>query len=571
MFLIMKEKLFPYIVLYKKKIAIILGLSFLLALIAGMQIKLIQPLIDRGFASDSSLKEVLWLAGSLIGLAVMNLPCRFFHFYWLRYIIDKTTWQIREDIFRKMQKLPYSYFTANKEGVLISYILNDSPLFSQGLQALVELIREPLKIIFLLWIAFTGDWQLTLIFIFIAPFLFFIFSFSGKRIKKNQGDIQNALGEVTHTLSEGIRSQKMVKTFNAQNFIMKIFLKSQRKLFNIQIKTARMEEIAHPLVEFIVSIAFSSVIIFAYYRIHSGVTTIGGFMAFIGALATVIHPLRKLSEGNVRLFQSYAASDRIGTFLKEREEVDHGTIVLSQLQKKIEIRNLSFSYGKNIVLSDLSFDIIKNKKIAIVGPSGSGKSTLLDLFLGLYPVTEGDILIDGYSISDIKLVSLRNLFACISQDIFLFHDTVEKNLTLDRDITQKELEKALTISYAVHFIKALPAKMKTILGDLGIDLSGGQRQRLTIARALLKTADILLLDEATSALDNKSEKIVQDMFRAVVKNKTVITVAHRLSTIQNYDMIIVIKKGKLVEQGTHDELLLMNGEYFKMYELSLKK
>ena len=234
------------------------------------------------------------------------------------------------------------------------------------------------------------------------------------------------------------------------------------------------------------------------------------------------------------------------------------------------IDNITFGYGENDVIQNLSLTIKKGQKVALVGLSGSGKSTLINLLLGLYPIEHGQIFIDGIAINQIRLRELRKLFGLVSQDIFLFHDSIKSNLTVGGEFTDAEVQKALEVSYASEFVDKLPQGLGTIIGDRGAKLSGGQQQRLTIARAFLQNTDILLFDEATSALDNESEKVVQHALEAIAGNKTVIAVAHRLSTIQDYDQIFVMKDGKLIENGTHSELINNNSEYKKLYELSLK-
>jgi subfamily B ATP-binding cassette protein MsbA len=281
-------------------------------------------------------------------------------------------------------------------------------------------------------------------------------------------------------------------------------------------------------------------------------------------------PIRKFSQANVKVGQGIAAFDRIQDILALEEEKDIGLLEIQTFQHKIEIKDVTFAYTENNVIQNFSLELIKGQKIALVGLSGSGKSTLINLLLGLYPISHGEILIDGNKIQNIKLKNLRKLFGLVSQDIFLFHDTIRENLTVGGTFSDEEIKRALDVSYASEFVDKLPLGLNTIIGDRGAKLSGGQQQRLTIARAFLQNTDILLFDEATSALDNESEKVVQKALESIAGNKTVIAVAHRLSTIQDYDQIYVMKDGILLEHGTHAELLSKNNEYKKLYELSLK-
>lgn len=283
-------------------------------------------------------------------------------------------------------------------------------------------------------------------------------------------------------------------------------------------------------------------------------------------------PIRKYSQANVKLNQARAAGQRIFDILSLPEETDQGLLKPKTLNHSIEFKNVSFSYGEGNgdVLKNVSFTLKKGEKVGLVGLSGSGKSTLINLLLSLYPVERGEILVDGSPLSQIQLDSLRSLFALVSQDIFLFNDTIEENLTLGQTTTYQNIDASLKVAYAKGFIDELPQKMHTLIGDRGMRLSGGQKQRLTIARAFLRDSEVLLFDEATSALDNESEKIVQKALQKIAGKKTVLAVAHRLSTIQDFDKIIVLRDGQIIEQGTHQELLNKWGEYSKLYQLSQK-
>ena len=413
-------------------------------------------------------------------------------------------------------------------------------------------------------------WQLTLVILVVGPLFVMIFQVSGKKIRANQGEVQEGRAELTHNLSEGLSAHKVTKAFNLQEFVMSRYNRAQDYYFNYVMRTSKVEEIAHPFVELIGAMAFSMVIVFAYYRIKSGAMTVGDFIQFIAALALLMDPIRKYSQANVKLGQGLAAGDRIRHILELEEEIDNGEFEVKSFDKEIVVSNVTFSYGEGEVLKDFSMKIQKGQKVALVGLSGSGKSTLINLLLGLYPISKGSITIDGKNLSDIELKSLRKLYGLVSQDIFLFHDTIRANLTVGGLFSEEQIQQALEVSYASEFVNKLPNGLDTVIGDRGAKLSGGQQQRLTIARAFLQNTDILLFDEATSALDNESEKVVQRALEAIAGNKTVIAVAHRLTTVQDYDRIFVLKDGRLVEEGSHLELMNKIGEYKKLYELSLK-
>jgi subfamily B ATP-binding cassette protein MsbA len=564
------QQLWPYVKPYKKIAIPAFLLSFVLAAVEGARLKLIKPIFDHGLSGQSSPREVYLLAGGILLISIINFPIRFFHFYGMRFVGEKMNADLRSGIFAKLQRLPTAFYNQNKQGRLLSTILNDAEIFAQSFKASVDVVREPLEGLVYLGVACFTDWQLTLVILLVGPLFVMIFQISGKKIKTNQSEVQEGRAEFTHNLTEGLAGHKVTKAFNLQGFVMNRFKKAQDYYFHFTMKTSKVEELAHPLVEVIGGVAFSLIIVFAYYRIRSGALTTGGFIQFAVALALLMDPIRKYSQANVKLGQGLAAADRINQILDLDEEVDKGTFEIKTLEHDIVVSNITFGYNENPVLRNFSLQVKKGQKIALVGLSGSGKSTLINLLLGLYPLSEGSIKIDGRPISEIQLGSLRKLFGLVSQDIFLFHDTIKSNLTIGGNFTDAEIRKALEVSYASEFVDKLPLGLETIIGDRGAKLSGGQQQRLTIARAFLQNTDILLFDEATSALDNESEKVVQRALEAIAGDKTVIAVAHRLSTVQDYDRIFVLKDGFLIEEGTHAELMGNASEYKKLYELSLK-
>ena len=566
----MLRHLLPFIAPYRARVIGSILFSFVLAGIGAAQVGLVQPLFDRGLSPESTREEVIWLASKLLLLGLINFPARFFHFFWIRTAMEEATCALRTSVFSKMQRLPSSFYTRSKQGQMISHILNDTRIQAEALKAFVDLIREPLKAIAYLGMAFWADWQLTLVIFFIAPFLAAIFQVSGKKVHRNQSDVQREQGEFTHAVAEGISAHKITKAFNLQKFVTNRFVHYQTRFFQAQKRTMFVEEFAHPLVEVIGAIAFSAVIVFAHHRIQSGVTSIGDFVSFIAALALFMDPIRKFSQANVKLSQAKAAHERVMELMLLDEEPDTGSYTPTEFKRSIEVKDLTFSYGEGEVLKDFSMHVNKGEKVALVGLSGSGKSTLINLLLGLYPVKHGTILLDEKAIADIKLNNLRGLFGLVSQDIFLFNDTIRGNLTLGKEFSDEQMRHALEVSYAAEFVDKLPDGLETIVGDRGTRLSGGQQQRLTIARAFLQDTEILLFDEATSALDNESEKVVQKALESIASQKTVVAVAHRLSTIQDYDRIYVLSQGQLVEQGNHQELIAKGGEYAKLYDLSVK-
>ncbi len=560
--------MFPYLRPFWKQALLAAFLAFPLAGIKAYEAYLVKDIFDKGFKAGSPFGEALNLAILLVALGIINYPLRFFHYFSLRQIVDKSTRIVRSEIYVKFQSLPTSFYSQKKQGTLISTIMNDTAVFSDAFKNSLEVIREPVTAIALLGVAFYHDWQLTLVIFAVAPFFMATFHYTGKRIRRYVGMAQQDTAEMTHTVSEALAGQKIIKAFGLQKYIFSRFEKIQDKFIIHRTKSNSAEEHSHPLIELIGSVAFAGVIIFAHYRISSGALTTGGFISFVAALAMFMDPIRRFSKANAKLNQAKAAAVRIFGLLEVEEEKEFAKKEFPGLKHQIEFRNVSFSYGEGMVVKNLNLTIKKGEKIGLVGLSGSGKSTLVSLLLRLYPVTEGEILLDGENMNNFTLGSMRKVFALVSQDIFLFNDTVKENLTTGDVHTDEEIKHSLEISYAWEFVKDLPQGIETPIGDKGLRLSGGQSQRLTIARAFLKNRDVMLFDEATSALDNESEKIVQAALERVAGHKTVIAVAHRLSTLKDFDRIVVMKDGQKIEEGTHTELISKNGEYKKLFELS---
>ena len=561
--------MFPYIRPYLK-IAVWAALcSIPLAAIKAYQAYFVKNVIDGVFDPQATTEYAFQLAGILIGLAIINYPLRYFHFFTMRMVVDRAICDIRQDIYRKFQHLSASYYSKAKQGNLLAVMISDTAIFAEAFSHAISVIREPLTAALLIGVALYHDWKLTLIIFAVLPLFVVIFNVTGKRIRRYVVKAQADNAEMTHHGAEGLTGQKIIKSFSLQDYMVKRFNLAQQNYLSHKRKSNSAEEHSHPSVELIAAIAFGVVIVAAYFRAQDGALTVGEFISFIGALAMFMDPVRRYSKANTKLNQARGAAERIFKLLDEPEEVDTGSVELLNFTGNIEFKNVTFSYGKGDVLKDFSLVIEKGSKVGLVGLSGSGKSTLISLLLRLYDVEQGEILVDGRNIKEYTLPSLREQIALVSQDIFLFNDTIQENLTTGREYSEAQIQEALRVSYAQEFVDHLSEGLETPIGDRGLRLSGGQAQRLTIARAFLRDCPILLFDEATSALDNESEKTVQAALDQVASDKTVIAVAHRLSTIQNYDRIVVMKEGRKVEEGSHAQLMELGGEYRKLYELSV--
>lgn len=560
--------MFPYLRPFWKEAVIATLLALPLSAIKALEAYLVKDIFDKGFSPDATFTDAMKLGLILVSLGVVNLPLRYFHYFGLRQVVDKSTRLIRTEIFQKFQSIPAKFFAKEKQGNLISTIMNDTAVFSEAFKNSLEVIREPLTAISLLGVAFYHDWQLALIIIVTAPFFIVTMHYAGKRIRRYSGKTQEDYAEMTHTVGEALGGQKIIKSFGLQTFMVERFEKFQSVFLQHRTKNNSAEEISSPLIELVGSIAFAGVIIFAHHRITSGELTTGGFISFVAALAMFMDPVRRFGKAHAKLNQAQAAAERIFAILDLPEEAKGGKLSFPGFKEKLEFKNVTFSYGDGDVLKNFNLVINKGEKVGLVGLSGSGKSTVVSLLLRLYEVEQGEVLIDGVNIKDYNLKDIRKVYGLVSQDIFLFNDTVRENLTTGDPHPDSEIQQALETSYAWEFVRTLPDKLDTSIGDRGLRLSGGQSQRLTIARAFLKDRDVLLFDEATSALDNESEKIVQAALDKVAGHKTVVAVAHRLSTLKDFTRIVVMKDGNKVEEGSHTELMSRNGEYRKLYELS---
>ena len=564
------KKMWPYLKEFKTSALAALLCAFPLAAIKAYQAYLIKPVFDQGFGENASYEDAAKLAGLIFALALLNYPFRFYHFFGMKMTLERLACKMRKMIYQKFQSVPVSYFTKNKMGEMLSKTIADTLVYTESVKFSLDMIREPITAFLLFCVALYQDYQLTLAICIVFPLFSIIFNKAGKLVRKYSQQMQSYLGQMTHDLTEGVMGQKVIKAFNLQEYVRARFDKSQDDYLTARRKHALAEENSHPMVETVGALMFAGIIIFAHHRIARGHMTTGAFVSFIGAMAMLMDPIRKFSNAYVKMNTAKAAGDRIFGILDQLNEPDNGTIELKEFKDSIEFKNITFSYGEGDVLKDFSLTIKKGQRVGLVGLSGSGKSTLVNLILRLYNVEKGEVLIDGINVKEYTLKSLRDQFALVSQDIFLFNDTVRENILTGKTRTEEEINHSLEVSYAKEFVDKLESGIDTVIGDRGLKLSGGQCQRLTIARAFLSHAPIYLFDEATSALDNESEKIVQAALDKVAGSHTVVAVAHRLSTIQDYDKIVVMKEGRKVEEGTHSELMSLNGEYQKLYELSVK-
>jgi subfamily B ATP-binding cassette protein MsbA len=514
-----------------------------------------------------------WLPLLIIGMFLLRSIAYFLSNYYLTSVGRNIVRDFRKRIFAHLMHLPAGYYDKESSGKLLSTLIyNTEQVATASTEAVLTILQEGMKLTWLFIVMFSISWQLTLVFMATAPVVSLIIRYSSKRLRLLSSNVQSSMGDLTHAAEEGIENYKVVRIFGGEEHEKQKFFEAAHKNRHREMKVVVTSSLGTSLTQLITSIPIAIIIFVA--TMPSLHISFGGFGAFIVAILTMLTPLRRLTKINTEIQRGVAGAHSIFALLDEELEKDTGTKTLKSALGKIEYNNVSFRYPRTrkSVLHDIDFKIEPGQNIALVGRSGSGKSTLVGLLPRFYDVFSGDILLDGVNIQDYKLLDLRKQFSVVSQHLTLFNDTIANNIAYGslHDATEDKILKAAEAAHILEFIKTLPDGLNTMVGENGLLLSGGQRQRIAIARALLKDAPILILDEATSALDTESERHIQAALETLMKKYTTLIIAHRLSTVEHADKIVVLDHGKIVESGSHSELLKLKGEYAKLYNLQFK-
>ena len=525
------------------------------------------------FGENFSVSKFLLLLG-LITVA-MNLLSNLFRYasaMTVEVLRVNTVRKMRNEMFSKVIDMNVGFFSDQRKGDIISKITQDVIVVQYCITNTLQVaFRDPFLIIGFLVLMVSISWQLSLFAIIFLPLVGFIIGNIVKRLRHPAKRSQERLGDLVSVLDEALSGIKIVKSYNAQNFIVEKFKRINDDLSRLVISMSKRQQLASPMSEFLGITAVSIILVFGGTLVGEGLVTGSGFIAVIAAFSQITRPLRSFIDQFANINQGVAAGERIFTIIDAESEIRDAEDAkeFEGLKESIELRNISFSYdGEKDVLKDVSLRIGKGETIALVGASGGGKSTLSELIPRFYDVTCGEVLFDGVPVSQYTQQSLRDKMSIVSQETILFNDSIEGNILLGRTTaTHDEVVEACKVANAHNFIMASTDGYDTNIGDRGTKLSGGQRQRLSIARAVLKNPEILILDEATSALDTESEKLVQEALTSLLKGRTSIVIAHRLSTIYNADRIYVINEGRIAEQGTHQELLAKGGIYSHLIEM----
>ena len=515
---------------------------------------------------------LLFVIGMIIILFFLKNIFNYLAMFFITFLRNGVLKDIRNSLYKKTTTLPLDFFSEKKKGDLMARISSDVLELQNSFLSILELIvRDPLTIIFSFIVMFSFSIKLTLFVLVFIPISGGVISQIGKSLRRKSERVQNEQGEFLSIIEETLGGIKIIKAFNAQEKFFKKFTSSTTRFFNFSNKLLNRQNLASPVSEFLGILVISVLLWYGGLMVLIDQTINGAiFLSYLGLAYNILTPAKGISKAFFNIRKGDAAAKRVLDILEANDDMEDSTesIHIKNLEKDIRFEKVYFSYGKNNVLKNFSLQINKGQTIALVGPSGSGKTTVANLINRFYDITEGQLKLDNIPINKIKKSTLYELTGIVTQDSILFNDSVSNNIALaNPKASKEEIIEAAIVANASEFIEKLDQGYDTIIGEGGNILSGGQKQRLSIARAVLKNPDILILDEATSALDTESEKLVQNALVNLMKNRTSLVIAHRLSTIKKADLIVVIKQGRIIETGTHKELLKKDSAYKKLVQL----
>ena len=531
---------------------------------------IMQHLLDDGFGGKGN-PQLMWTAPlMIIGLFVGRGMFTFTMNYAMNEVSNSVLYDLRKQMFDRLVQMPVSYFSTHSAGTIIARLVNDVQNVTQSLASvLVIMVRDTCVILGLLgWLLYL-NWQLTMIAFVLIPMVALAVGAFSRRMRRLSGEQLRYTGELTSVVGEAIHGNPVIKVYAGQEHERSRFAAASRQLQGFARRMTVASSLLVPITQVMAAVAVSLVIALALYQSQQDRTTVGGFVSFLTAMLMILNPLKHLADVNGQLQRAFAAADAVFHFIDEPIENDRGTQEIERAKGALRFEGVRFGYegSTSLALKGIDLEIKAGETVALVGGSGGGKTTLANLLPRFYSVTDGRILLDDIPIESLKLESLRRQIAWVSQQVMLFNDTIANNVAYGsrRGASEADVRAALDAAYLTEFVASLPDGINTMIGDNGIRLSGGQRQRLSIARALLKNAPILVLDEATSALDNESERFVQAALDKLMHGQTTLIIAHRLSTIEKADRILVLDDGRIVESGTHAELIELGGLYARLH------
>lgn len=532
--------------------------------------------LDKIFGENRT-HMIYFVPLAVLAVALLQGTFRFFEAYNIRYVGAAAIRDLRNELFCHLQKQPLLYYQGQSSGVLIGRLINDVAIIEVAIsQAFQSLISRTITLISLVTVLLLQSWMLTIIAVSILSLIVVPVSIFGKKIRRSSRGGQEAIGDLVSVLSESIQGAKIVQSFNLESYQISRFQGTNQTFFYNAIKAIKSEAILSPILAMIGALGIAAVIWVAGTMVVAHTMTFGKLTSFVISLLLLYSPIKNIGRINGIVQPALAAAARVFEVLDREPDLKDcdKPIELKSGPHRIKFDHVYFQYPSNetMVLRDICMDVEPGKMIALVGLSGSGKSTMANLIPRFFDVTSGAILIDGINIKEIALDSLRNQIAVVTQDNFLFNTTVAENIRLGNlKASQEDVEKAAKEAFCHDFIMALPEKYETKIGERGVRLSGGQQQRLAIARAFLKDAPLIIMDEATSSLDNESEAMVQEALNKLMEGRTVVVIAHRLSTVRHADQIYVLDHGQVLESGTHGQLIEENATYARLIRAQFER
>lgn len=565
-------RLLTYVRPYWKVFAAGLAAMGLSALAEPVFPAMMKKLLDDGFSQNAGPWDWLIYPLAIMGIFLARAVFGFIGEYAMSWVSNNVVTELRQAMFARMVRLPTRYYSDNLSGRLMSRIAYDvTGVAGAATNALTSLIKDSLAIVGLMaWLLYL-NWQLTLITLSVVPFIALVVRSFSKRLRAVAKGQQESMGRITQVLQEAIEGHKVVKIFGGQTYEEDRFYKSVREQRRLAMRATMATAAQSPIVQFFAASGVAIIMGVALKQASTEQTTVGSFVSFITAMLMILPPLRRITDVSAPIQRGLAASESVFSLIDEASEQDDGKEELGRAKGLVEFDRVLFTYpgAERPALDALSLTIRPGECVALVGPSGSGKTTAANLLPRFYAIDGGEIRVDGHALNNIRLKSLRDNIALVSQDVVLFNDTIAANIAYGgkRDATADEIRAAAKAAHALEFIDALPEGFSTMIGENGVKLSGGQRQRLAIARAILKDAPILILDEATSALDTESERHVQAALDELMRGRSTLVIAHRLSTVERADRIVALAHGQKQEEGSHAELLALDGLYARLYKM----